>query len=180
VYSCARKILVSVSILCLSVSLSLVTIRFIIHGLFLTVSASAFVTLQFQISRDHFRSDAVRQVGSAIIGQLDPSAGSAKETGGKEDKVVSYDVKCGFSDRKTSLDAITHDKTLTVPEALFRRQSLPVSMHGCIASMTIKLNAFWARPYTTAHFCGASTHTPGHSRIRQQGELGTTDERGRM
>ena len=90
-YSCARKILVSVSILCLSVSLSLVTIRFIIHGLFLTVSASAFVTLQFQISRDHFRSDAVRQVGSAIIGQLDPSAGSAKET---QRACVCYNV-CG-------------------------------------------------------------------------------------
>jgi hypothetical protein len=38
------------------------------------------VTLRFQISRDHFRPGAVRQVGSAIIAQLDPSTGSAKET----------------------------------------------------------------------------------------------------
>ena len=44
--------------------------------------------------------------------------------------------------RKTALDAITHDKTLTVPEALFRRESLPVSMHGCIESMTINLHPF--------------------------------------
>jgi hypothetical protein len=66
---------------------------------------------------------------------------------------------CDEQSRKTALDAITHEKTLTVPEALFRRKSLPVSMHGCIESMTIKLNAFWARPYTAAHFCGASTHT---------------------
>jgi hypothetical protein len=87
---------------------------------------------------------------------------------------------CDEQPRKTALDAIPHDKTLTVPEALFRTESLSVSMHGCIESMTIKLNAFWARPYTAAHFCGASTHTSGHSSSRKQGELGPADERGRI
>jgi hypothetical protein len=88
---CTKNPGITAESLSLSVFLSLITIRFIIHGLFLTVSASAFVTLQFQISRDHFRSDAVRQVGSAIIGQLDPSAGSAKET---QRACVCYNV-CG-------------------------------------------------------------------------------------
>jgi len=87
---------------------------------------------------------------------------------------------CYEQPRQTALGAITHEKTLTVPEALFRRDSLPVSMHGCIESMTIKLNAFWARPYTAAHFCGASTHTLGHLRHRKQGERGTQDEWERM
>jgi hypothetical protein len=52
---------------------------------------------------------------------------------------------------------------LSVPEAIFRRESLPLSMHGCIKRMTIKLTPFSVRPYTAAHFCGASTHTPGQS-----------------
>jgi hypothetical protein len=61
VYSCARKILVSVSSLYLALSiclLSQIRNRFIIHGLFLKVSAWVFVKIQFQISRDqvdHFR-----------------------------------------------------------------------------------------------------------------------------
>ena len=74
----------------MSLSLSLclfsqIRIRFIIYNqihspLYLKMSAWVFDTLQCQISQDHFRSDAVRQVGSAIIAQLYPSAGSAKET----------------------------------------------------------------------------------------------------
>ena len=83
---------------------------------------------------------------------------------------------CDEQPRKTALDAIPHDKTLSVPEAIFRRESLPLSMHGCIKRMTIKLTPFSARPYTAAHFCGASTHTLGHLRRRQQGERGTADE----
>jgi hypothetical protein len=74
---------------------------------------------------------------------------------------------CDEQPRKTALDAIPHDKTLSVPEAIFRRESLPLSMHGCIKRMTIKLTPFSVRPYTAAHFCGASTHTPGNSRSRQ-------------
>ena len=84
---------------------------------------------------------------------------------------------CDEQPRKTALGAITHDNTLTVPESLFRRDSLPVSMHGCIESTTIKLNHFWARPYTDAHFCGTSTQTSGHLSSRQQGERGTADKR---
>jgi hypothetical protein len=87
---------------------------------------------------------------------------------------------CDEQPRKTALDDIPHDKTLSVPEAIFRRESLPLSMHGFIKRMTIKLTPFSVRPYTAAHFCGASTHTPGHSRSRQQGERRTADERGRM
>jgi hypothetical protein len=49
-------------------------------------------------------------------------------------------------------------KLLTVPEALFRRESVPLSMRGCMESMTIKQHSFWARPCTPAHFCGAITH----------------------
>ncbi len=49
------------------------------------------MTLKFQISRDHFRSDGVRQVGSTIIAQFDPSPGSAKET---QRACVFYNV-CG-------------------------------------------------------------------------------------
>jgi len=84
---------------------------------------------------------------------------------------------CDEQPRKTALGAITHDNTLTVPESLFRRDSLPVSMHGCIESTTIKLNHFCARPYTAAHFCGTSTQTSGHLSSRQQGERGTADKR---
>ena len=32
--------------------------------------------------------------------------------------------------RKTALEAINHEKTLTVREALFRRESVPLRMHG--------------------------------------------------
>ena len=31
---------------------------------------------------------------------------------------------------KTTLEAKNHEKTLTVHEALFRRESVPLSMHG--------------------------------------------------
>jgi hypothetical protein len=49
-------------------------------------------------------------------------------------------------------------KLLTVREALFRRESVPLSMHVCMENMSIKQHHLWARPCTAAHFCCASTH----------------------
>jgi hypothetical protein len=43
---------------------------------------------------------------------------------------------------KTTLEAKNHEKTLTVAEALFRRESVPLSMHGCMRSMAIKQHSF--------------------------------------
>jgi hypothetical protein len=42
---------------------------------------------------------------------------------------------------KTALESNNDEKTLTVREALFRREStesVPLSMHGCMESMTMK------------------------------------------
>ena len=39
---------------------------------------------------------------------------------------------------KTTLDLKNHEKTLTVHDALFRRENLPLSMCGCMESMAIK------------------------------------------
>jgi hypothetical protein len=40
------------------------------------------------------------------------------------------------------LESKNHEKTLTVPEALFRRESVPLSMHGCMEIMTMKQHSF--------------------------------------
>jgi hypothetical protein len=47
---------------------------------------------------------------------------------------------------------------LTVPEALFQRESLSLSMHDFMDSIAIKQYTVCARPCTAAHFCCASTH----------------------
>jgi hypothetical protein len=65
---------------------------------------------------------------------------------------------CDEQPRKTALDGIHHEKTLTVREALFGRESVPLSMHSCMDSMAIKQHPFWSRPCMTPHFCGASPH----------------------
>jgi hypothetical protein len=49
---------------------------------------------------------------------------------------------CPEQPPKTKLEAKNHEKTLTVHEALFRRESLPLSMHGCMESMAIKQHSF--------------------------------------
>jgi hypothetical protein len=41
-----------------------------------------------------------------------------------------------------ALESKNHEKTLTVPEALFRRESVPLSMHGCMESMAMKQHSF--------------------------------------
>jgi hypothetical protein len=43
---------------------------------------------------------------------------------------------------KTTPESKNHEKTLTVHEALFRRESVPLSMHGCMESMAIKQHSF--------------------------------------
>jgi hypothetical protein len=49
---------------------------------------------------------------------------------------------CPEQPPKTTLEAKNHEKTLTVAEALFRRESVPLSMHGCMESMAIKQHSF--------------------------------------
>jgi hypothetical protein len=49
---------------------------------------------------------------------------------------------CPEQSLKTTLEAKNHEKTLTVHEALFRRESVPLSMHGCMESMAIKQHSF--------------------------------------
>ena len=49
---------------------------------------------------------------------------------------------CPEQPLKTALDLKNHEKTSTVVEALFRRESLPLSMRGCMESMTIKQDSF--------------------------------------
>ena len=49
---------------------------------------------------------------------------------------------CPEQPPKTTLDLKITKKTLTVHEALFRRESLPLSMHGCMESMAIKQHSF--------------------------------------
>ena len=52
-----------------------------------------------------------------------------------------------------------HHVTLkTLQEALFRRENVPLSMHGCMQSMAIKQHGFWERPCMAPYFCGASAH----------------------
>jgi hypothetical protein len=80
---------------------------------------------------------------------------------------------------KTALESTNREKTLTVPEALFRRQSVPLSMHGCMESMAIKQYTFCARPCTAAHFCRGA-RTSGGLRSQKQGAGGTADERRRL
>jgi hypothetical protein len=43
---------------------------------------------------------------------------------------------------KTTLESKNDEKTLTVREALFRRESVPLSMHGCMESMAMKQHSF--------------------------------------
>jgi hypothetical protein len=43
---------------------------------------------------------------------------------------------------KTALEFKNHEKSLTVRESLFRRESVPFSMHGCMKSMAIKQHSF--------------------------------------
>jgi hypothetical protein len=63
---------------------------------------------------------------------------------------------CPEQPLKTALECINPEKTLTVREALFWRESVPLSMHGCMESMVIKKHTFCVRPCTTAHFCYVS------------------------
>ena len=49
---------------------------------------------------------------------------------------------CDQQPLQTALEAINREKTLTDSEALFRRESVPLSMHGCMESMTIKQHSF--------------------------------------
>ncbi len=49
---------------------------------------------------------------------------------------------CPEQPPKTTLEAKNHEKTLTVPEVLFRRESVSLSMHGCMESMAIKQHSF--------------------------------------
>ena len=49
---------------------------------------------------------------------------------------------CPQQPRQTALEVKNHEKTLTVREALFRRESVPLSMHGCMKSMAIKQHSF--------------------------------------
>jgi hypothetical protein len=48
-------------------------------------------------------------------------------------------------------------KNFDGPRSSLPRESVPLSMHGCMSSMTIKQYTFCACPCTAAHFCGAST-----------------------
>jgi hypothetical protein len=59
---------------------------------------------------------------------------------------------------KTALEVKNHEKTLTVPEVLFQRKSLSLSMHDFMDSIAIKQYTFCTRPCTAAHFCYTSTH----------------------
>ena len=49
---------------------------------------------------------------------------------------------CDQQPLKTALEAINREKSLTVREALFRRESVPLSMNGCMDSMAIKQHTF--------------------------------------
>ena len=60
---------------------------------------------------------------------------------------------------------------MTVPEALFRRESVPLSLHGCMNSMKIKQHTFGARPCTPAHFCCASTHIGSFEEPKARGRV---------
>ena len=49
---------------------------------------------------------------------------------------------CPEQPLKTTLDLKNHEKTLTVAEVLFRRESLPFSMRGCMENMVINQHSF--------------------------------------
>ena len=49
---------------------------------------------------------------------------------------------CPQQPRQTALEAINREKTLTVPESLFRRERVPLRMHGCMEIMLIKQHSF--------------------------------------
>ena len=49
---------------------------------------------------------------------------------------------CPEQPLKPALESKNDEKTLTVREALFRRESVPFSMHGCMESMVIKQHSF--------------------------------------
>jgi hypothetical protein len=49
---------------------------------------------------------------------------------------------CDQQPRQTALEARNQEKTLTVREALFRRESVPLSMHGCMIIMAMKQRSF--------------------------------------
>jgi hypothetical protein len=49
---------------------------------------------------------------------------------------------CPDQPLKTALESKNDEKTLTVREALFHRESVPFSMHGCMESMVIKQHSF--------------------------------------
>ncbi len=87
--------------------------------------------------------------------------------------------------RKTTLETINTEKTLTVPETLFYRECVPFSMHGCMESMTINHHPFRVRPRPVPHFCCVRDHmgpfedpkTRGrghHGRTRASVDLGAT------
>ena len=49
---------------------------------------------------------------------------------------------CPEQPLKTTLESKNDEKTFTVREALFRRESVPLSMHGCMERMAIKQHSF--------------------------------------
>jgi hypothetical protein len=49
---------------------------------------------------------------------------------------------CPEQSPKPALESKNYEKTLTVPEALFRRESVPLSMHGCMKSMAMQQHSF--------------------------------------
>ena len=49
---------------------------------------------------------------------------------------------CPEQPLKTALEVKNHVKSLTVREALFRRESVRLSMHGCMESMAMKQHSF--------------------------------------
>ena len=49
---------------------------------------------------------------------------------------------CDEQPRKTALESTNREKKLTVPEALFRRESVPLSMHGSMEHMSMKQYIF--------------------------------------
>jgi hypothetical protein len=49
---------------------------------------------------------------------------------------------CPEQPLKPALESKKHEKTLTVPEALFRRESVPLSMHGYMEIMAMKQYIF--------------------------------------
>ena len=59
---------------------------------------------------------------------------------------------------RTALEAVNQVKTLTVRKVLLHRESVPLAMHGCMASTGIQQHPFRPRSYTVPHFSCASAH----------------------